>query len=282
MTVSAWRSPFAAAATVTDRTESSANQDAVVVLNPEQDGCCAVVLCDGIGSWDCSGVTSQVATQRAAAVLRQYGPSAIDKAFAEAQDAVLSIGREWSGAAAKRAGGTTMLVATVPEPGELLLGYVGNGAALECRPVHGVNAPMRVQWSNHLVPHSGIEHGQEVLTRALTTESVLPLPVSLLRIRPTENAVLLLSSDGIWSQEQAPLARTADGQRWMQLPPVLLRTLDLAGQVLSWMSEEDEEEVLASDSTARPSPNEAIQAHLDALRSDDLLDDDSTIGLLAI
>jgi serine/threonine protein phosphatase PrpC len=252
----------------TNRRDPDRNQDVVIALAEPSDGCTAVIVADGIGSWERSAEASLAAATAAAWVLRDDGPGGLDAAFAAAGPAVLALA---PGAdEPEDHAGTTLLVAVV-DGSHLELGYVGNGALLTVAPVpQAAPESGAIRWTNHLMPHIGFEYGREVLTSSYTTvEGPAPRPARI-TLDLAEPLALLVTSDGIWSDEQNPIARTPDGMRWSPRPPILMKTLELAAALLA---------DLPTD--LHPSDAEELVArHLDWLHDHDLLDDDATIGLL--
>ena len=263
------RSSLALAASTTNRPEPSENQDAFAVLDAERDGCTAVVVADGVGSWAMSGIASRAVVDDVADVLRQQGADGIEAAFAAAWSAVQRLVPEADGP--EEQCGTTLLVAAVTPSGAIRAGYVGNGALLTVVPVPGAAPESAAMfWSNLLVPHSGYQHGREVLTRSYST-MVREAPVpTWITFDPGRPSAFLVVSDGIWSEEQNPLARTADGMRWAQRPPILMRSLELALAAL----------VAFAQGVGPGELAEELLQHLHRLRAEGLLDDDATVGLL--
>ena len=251
--------PLAAAASVTMRADPSCNQDAVIVLS-DADGCCGVVVADGVGCWERSGYAAIAAAEAAATSLRVQGPVAIQEAFDAAHQAVVALADDGPA-------GTTLLIATVPVPGEVVIAHVGNGAFLLVsdgnKPAAGVCRP---RWTNHLIPHIGIEAGREVLLRVLSTELAdQPAPIpSMAWLAPTTPAALAVVTDGLWSDEQASIGVTSDGMTWLHQTPVLTRTLQAVARLL--------ETADAGPSAA----NSTLVEHLEQLRAAHLLEDDAT------
>lgn len=258
------RAPFGASASATYRRDPSANQDAVVVI--DEGAWCGLVVADGIGSWERSGLAARAAVEAAADALRAHGPVAVEEAVEAAHRAVLALAPDGPA-------GTTLLLATVPAPGDLLTAYIGNGALLVVSRTPGrelgARAAGRTLCSNHLLPHVALEGGREVLSRVLSTElGGLPTPVaSTMWLSPDVPVALALVTDGIWSEEQAPVGLSG-GQRWIQETPVLGRTT-AALEVL-----------LATREDGPHAAQALLEDHLAELQADGLLEDDATIGVL--
>lgn len=271
MTGVGWRSPVAVAATATYRQDPSANQDAVVVLDAERDGCTAVVVADGVGSWARSGLASVAAADAAADALRHLGPEGLDRAFAAAWPAVQAL--QLDSRCPPDQAGTTLLMAAIGADGALHLGYVGNGAIFAVVPTPGTEgSPPPHLWTNFLLPHSGFEDGREVLTRSYNTLTAEEPAPSLLRLDLRRPCTVVVATDGIWSEEQSPLARTADGRLWEERPSILTRTLDLAAELAARPFVDDE----MTNATG------ALASHLDRLAAEGLLSDDASIGLIIV
>ena len=239
------------------------------MLDAAVDGCTGVVVADGVGSWARSGLAAAAATDAAAAALREHGPERLDVAFAAAWPAVQELDLDTD--APEDQAGTTLLLAALDHEGLLHVGYVGNGAIFTVAPIPGAEESLyRLLWNNLLLPHSGFEHGREVLTRSYNTVvDAEPVP-SLLQVDLRRDAVVVITSDGIWSDEQSPLARTGDGRVWAERPPILTTTLDVAAE-LATGSVRDEGKGAVEAHLAR---------HLDGLAEQRLLGDDATVGLI--
>jgi hypothetical protein len=250
--------PLAGAARTTDRDEPEDNQDFVIALDLD-DGCCAIILADGVGSWKQSGTAAQLAAEGAAKVLLAEGPSAIDAAFADASQAVTTIAPEEAG--------TTLVVVTVDEDGRVRCGYVGNGAVLEVTLPPGCED---VLWTNHLLPHVSYIDGREELGRAmLSTATDLP-DVSQFTLQPRCSvSAILVFSDGIHTREQQCLAKTSDGRSWELLPEPLIEFLELAGACLS-----DDSDLHRSWLSAM------LDDELGSLAARGLIDDDASVGMI--
>lgn len=264
--------PLAVTVTATNRSDPEENQDRHAALNLGEHGATAVVVADGIGSWARSAEAAAAAVGAVSSVLDRRGPRALEAAFCDAWAAVKALAPQDEDPSLHC--GTTLLVATVLSSGGVRVGYVGNGAVLAVVPPpgDGATSPDQLCWTNLLVPHAGFANGREALTRSFTTADAAPPAPSWVTCTLGGPVALAVVSDGIWSDEQNPSARTADGQRWSPRPPILLDTLQLAAEChqafAAGAGSADIEHVLG--------------AHLRSLHQAGELDDDATLGLLLL
>jgi hypothetical protein len=259
---------LAFSASATNRSDPGQNQDAHRVLTAEEDGVNAVIVCDGLGSLERSGEAARMAASITAGMLSEHGADAARLAF---ETAHWQIRDRFLGD-----GGTTMIVLSECSQG-LRAHYVGNGAILQlCELLEtaapGAPSPVRLAWTNHLLPHTAYEHGREVMEAVLGIGPATPPEPDSVVISARRAAQLVVAvTDGILSREQVRVGSTADGERWERLDPALIEVLELSEAVLRRLREAP---------ASAEELGKLLETRLAGLTAAGSLDDDATVGAL--
>lgn len=259
----------------------SVNQDAVGVLRNSDSEEVGIAIADGIGSHagaDIASATCIAHLTKMVSLSRLFQPVDLNVAIVEISAEL----RNEMVAAKARLGdfdesncfGTT-LVCALAERHELVVSYLGNGAAFHLR---GDFAEARrdgaFPWSgiNLLGPHSRLIKGQNILTRYLGPHLSprLSRPTTVRVSRDAQNLgdILLICSDGLHSADQLQFGLDDRGKRWIgenELLSKLIDDLDLC--LRQGLKTSEELQTLLSK-------------HLSSLLQDKLMDDDCSVGVI--
>lgn len=246
-----------------------------------------VVVADGVGEFEASGIVASQAVEHAVAQL-SLGGSIRDEALLLSLPATAT--RRWTDPVLGLADhvnqklrddpapeGATTLVAMVASTVSrwAVFSLAGNGAVLEfgCVPLPG--GSLRVLWIEHALPGVSFDRGRETLRTYLPHVGDEPLPVAQgsLRIPRREARLLIACSDGITSPETRRVGVNADGSTWLEVPgPLAILTRALS---TSW-----------PDLTAPDATDVDLAAFLHRCLDEALtcgtLDDDATLGALLV
>lgn len=224
-----------------------------------------VVVCDGVGSVPESAAMAEEVRDLAAALISGHElEPAIWNLDERLQDA-LPAGRE---------GKTTMAVVCAEARGVVGHMLLGNGSILEVVPMEVEPGKVRLLWTSIALPQMGGRDGRPALRSFLPPDSGRVEAEKGVRIAPGSAPRLYLAcSDGFLSEEDRLEGSAPDGTVWCQVPRFAAQLLEqLTG---SWgdLLAQEPEEVTA---TLQGLIERAIQEPL----TDELLDDDTTVGVL--
>lgn len=272
-----------AVASSTYRQVEAENQDAVATAeNPEQ-SLRAVLVADGLGSQAHAGLAARWAVEAASQFIERHPMTTttdLPRLFTEVRASVKQRAQAYCADAGlqvdtNQSFGTTLLVA-VEDATSLLIGYVGNGAIWHLRGnFNDFSSNQYFPWNalNYLNPHTvQNEQGKEALYRLISIsdddEESTP---SLLHLQKdsTYGDILMLCTDGIYSNDQVSLGRTRDGTIWVKLEPLMPRFIAALDGCFS-----------GPEALTEATLTDAIQRYLAGLRADRLLDDDASLGLI--
>lgn len=274
-------------ASSTHRAGQEDNQDAAAALTLP-DGQQSVLVADGLGSFAWAGEAARFVVEASRRLLAGEGGMPLpQRALPELFPRVQAQLAVHAGAALaalpqdvraridpSQSWGTTLLVAA--ETTDLLIAaYVGNGGIFHLRGsffASGSEGALPWNVTNYLNPHSIREMGREALYRylgaAVEPHQIEPTTFGL-RKDTRFGDILLLCSDGIFSQDQVRYGEPGDGSTWGELSLPLLAVL---GSLRTCFAE-------AADLTAQRL-EATLTTCLADLRTRELLDDDATLGLL--
>ncbi len=260
---------IAAAATITNKTE---NQDAHGVGDVPYP---ALLVADGMGSFQYAKQASDEVIESLSVCIKQHsGPVSNDDIrswFKKAHEALHTRRINLEGTvqhAADRFGTTAVIAIETDE--ELVLAYVGNGAAWHIRPnikLFTTQPPWTAM--NVLNPHTVPQDGKEVLERYLSDEEdPYRREPSIIRIQKDRRAgdIIMLCTDGIHSADQQRMGRNEKGLwvRYDERMSIFFKKLPPF--------------IEAGSDGAQERLQELLNSYLEEVR--DGLDDDATIGVL--
>ncbi len=270
-------------ASTTYRKDPSENQDAVATADNPRCGLRAVIVADGLGSQAHAGLGAQWAVEAAAASIA--GVPGMDactlrQLFAQArvhvkQKAAEYCAREGIQVDPEQSFGTTLIVA-VESMAELWLGYVGNGGLWHLRGNFNDLSPNHyAPWNalNYLNPHTvQNEMGKEALYRmiSISARDEEAQPAILCLGKDFEYGdIVMTCTDGIFSHDQVNVGRTKDGTTWIKMEPPMLRFFATLNGFFS-----------LPENTTDGALSAALRAYADELRTEHLLDDDASLGVI--
>lgn len=273
---------IAIVATATHRTHTWASQDAAsVIVRPDY---CATIVADGMGAHADSGKAAYHCATEARAILEEadYFPDPL-VLFEQVQQSLAKKAPEWldemppetrARIDLDRAFGTTLIVGAETE-NALLVAYVGNGCAFHLRgDFASFPEQIPLPWScvNLLNPHTVCENGREALYRYQSPTSSLAMATPSLVVVGTDHTfgnILLIATDGLYSYDQVRRGVDPDGELWISTGKPLLAVHAALRSLF-----------LQPGELTAGSVQEAMDACLEKLRSDGLLEDDTTLGLM--
>ena len=267
-----------AVASATYRTESEENEDAVAAGEHRRLGN-YLFLADGVGSLPQAGRAARLLVEQGRKLVRRASrPEDLEPAtiFLACHKALVDfVATQPDGNPS--GWGSTLLFVGDDGVGKLRLAWLGNGALLHMRGnFNQFQSGDLPPWSalNYLNPHT-IENvqGKESLYRLVSAdeapERIHPSITEITRDDEFFGDIVIACTDGILSNDQIPYGRLADGSLWAKCETPYLKLF----RCLS--------EFFAREQTPRSSSLEsALQAFLNKLRGDNVLDDDASVGVL--
>ncbi len=203
-------------------TKKSENQDAV---------CCSkravnvMMVADGIGSLPYAGEAAEEVVKIMEELILLEPWLDFNTLYERTQMKLEEFAKNFGGSKweENRSFGTT-LITVIEEETQFRIGYLGNGAIIHIRSDFMLfeTPPYIIPWShsNYLNPHSIPVQGKESLTRYFA------LPNTLDKVRPTaltiekdnigEGDILVICTDGIYSQDQEGIAKDGNGELWRE------------------------------------------------------------------
>jgi serine/threonine protein phosphatase PrpC len=221
----------------------------------------SIIICDGIGGMEGSERVSKIIAENLIPDNNDSSPFPIEKntTFLRIQEANL-------------AGGTTVIHLSVKEE-KAIINYIGNGGAIH---LHGDFAKKKYadnyyQYAQLLTPHI---NSNGALTRYVSiqasSEQLLSSETTI-SLNNSAGDIILLYSDGINSLEVNPIIKDEENRFWRNESEAIhfiLENLDKWLQTLN--SQSNLEELLP----------EFIEITLDALNTQNMLEDDASLGIL--
>jgi hypothetical protein len=169
--------------------------------------------------------------------------------------------------------GTTALCA-VDTPGEIRLGYVGNGAIFHVRAnFNTFPSSQLLPWTavNYLNPHSAPQQGKNVLYQIVApraTGHVLPTVVTVGKDSERLGDIVMVCTDGIYSYDQTPMGRDGDGNIWISGEATMALFFEALSRFFAGGSHTDDDLRLA------------LEDYLKEVETKGLATDDCTVGVI--
>lgn len=281
---------ISAVASATYRQRPSDNQDAVAVAACPARNLRAIIVADGLGSqeyaglgarWSVEMVTGLIHSAAATEHPATWSATEMRELFIQARQGLreraLAFCRDENlDCDPERTFGTTLIIA-IEEANSLWVGYVGNGAIWHLR--GGFNDFMGNQyipWNalNYLNPHTLQNlQGKEALYRLISIAEDDEAEPTILQLQKDgeHGDAIMICTDGIFSNDQVNLGRTKDETIWMKMEQPIVRFFEALNELFARYD-------------AAEISNERLQAalntYLERLCADDLLDDDSSLGVI--
>ena len=258
-------SVFAAGASASYR-DASKNQDAVRPGGVHGGQGAYAVVCDGVGAQPESGPVARDVATMLADQLTDFGVLHPARWLSEVAERYAR-----RDADEPRDGSTTAVVVGADSHGERRYALAGNGCVLN---VEGIplNGSYRIQWASLALPHITYASGPPALRSFIPMSSAQPDVTSGSLDPPMGMSLLIAGSDGFMSEEERRVGRSG-GERWVQTPKPVVAVEELLTTI--W-----------GDLLTVPEPGELLsvelQAVLDGLAADNVLDDDTTVGAVIV
>lgn len=260
-------------------TPKSMNEDAHAIFG--NDLFSVIAIADGLGSYEKAAEASQIAVDHFMQVINNFNlelnlfstekvNDTIYIAFEEIEQILISLGKENN---EEKAYATTLIVA-IKLPHKIFIAYVGNGAIFhlrqnmrECK----TNGILTWSMANYLIPHTINQGGKEALYRYISSDGYPPSEENL-RSQPTilcidrehDNSMIVLATDGLFSQDQVQIGKVRTTNQTIALYDDLFTGfLDVS------------EKYYKQEDFSLP---KALEEYLNGVK--EKLDDDTTIGVL--
>lgn len=170
--------------------------------------------------------------------------------------------------------GTTLICAVELEDKYIIV-YLGNGSAWHIRGNFHQFSPQRyLPWNaiNILNPHTVEENGKEALYKFISLEStenqITPSIIEINKDKKLFGEIILISTDGLYSNDQNPIARDREGNIWIAGE----RKMELLFNRLKNLINESQFE--------EQKINESLEGYLNEINENKLIDDDTTFGFI--
>lgn len=169
--------------------------------------------------------------------------------------------------------GTTVVCAVETEE-RLTFAYSGNGGLFHLRGnFNTFPASQLLPWSalNYLNPHSISQNGCNAIYKLIgprsTAEEFQPTVMTVSKDDTHFGDIIICCTDGIYSYDQTPIGRDDRQNLWIGTEPAMSRLYTVLG---AFFNDEPTEESLTR----------LLQDYVAALKSDGLVSDDCTVGVL--
>jgi hypothetical protein len=224
-----------------------------------------VIVCDGVGSMAGSAAMAEEASELGAALLGGH----------EIEPAIWTLDRHLERTLPPgRGGATTVAVVCADQEGTVGHLLLGNGSIIEVAPMEVEPGKERLLWTSIALPQMAGNEGRPALRSFLPPEGTKVEAEKGIRKVPAGMPRLYLAcSDGFLSEEDRLEGPAPDGTVWRQVPK---RAADLMELLTSSWKELHEK---APDDLAATLKG-LIERAIEDPESDDLLDDDTTVGAL--
>ena len=253
-------------ASVTNKATDESNQDAVAVLRNNSLHFNALIVADGIGGLRYGREAAQIAVSAAKESLSDGQFTGIREVFAKSQLALYKGTKPLVKSEELSEFGTTLIVA-IETVDRLIIGYLGNGSIWHIRANFNecCSESRAIPWCaiNLLNPHSIERGGREVLTGFVSPTFIHEPTIIELSKDKYVGDILILSSDGMSSQDQVQFGKDANEEYWSRaeiwLPQLLTK-------LATYLAETDLSTI--------------IYKFLNNLKEKNTLDDDTTVAML--
>jgi PPM family protein phosphatase len=210
------------------------NEDACVCFQNETAGFQALIVADGLGSYGYAAEASAFAVswmQHKLMQLDDAGAIDFEAFFPLLKHSLIEYVEEFEAdnqtLLDRFANFGTTLLCAVETPDYQLIAYVGNGAIWHIKANFNEFSPARLlPWNavNYLNPHSVEEGGREALYRLLSpSDNFDEITPTVLRLNKDTDFgdILMLCTDGIYSQDQLRMGKNSTGI-WLKIEQSLL------------------------------------------------------------
>jgi len=269
--------------TGTDRLNIKENQDSFETAINKNLNIKAIIIADGLGSFQYSGLASKVVVKSVKSQIENLKlKEKIDlkNIFKNSKLDLISFTEKYK----KRKKITfdqensfaTSLIVLIENEEYVNIGYVGNGAIWHIRGnFNHFNKSKYLPWNsmNYLNPHSiQNEFGKEALYKLISIsnnfEESIPTIITINKDNIFFGDIFMICTDGIYSFDQVPIGKMKDNSIWIHGE----KTMSLFYNQLNTFFTEN------SDKTDKKLKI-IIKTYLQNLIKNKLIDDDSTIGL---
>lgn len=241
------------------------NMDAVEVIADGPNACIGAVVADGIGSHKMSAEASRAAVAAVAASFATAGEQQPRASFESAQRAVdACVGPDVTV-------GTTLIAAYATAPGSFTVSWIGNGSAWLISPIPG-RASYKYKADRVQLMSPEMSWRNAEITRAISNAGIETPLLRSITIETETTAALLITSDGIYSEEPWVPWPGIDDRLYAERPWTLVQSLQAAEDILF--------ELLAGNSLTQEEMNARLYAVLGELHNEGYLGDDAALGLV--
>jgi hypothetical protein len=257
---------FAALADASPKQQDRVQDRAVIVRATERSTGAAVIVCDGVGAYEGSGVVAEAVADFASDYVRQSGIHEGIRHVAGA--AAQEIDHDGSGA-------TTLLGIGAEPSGRVGYCLVGNGMLMELAGAPVTAERVLVRWNLLALSHVSLLGGRPALSSFLPLSEDRELEVVLGSREDASSRprLYLACSDGIGSDEDRLSGPTPDGRSWQEIPRPLVVLLEDLGH--AWND-------LMREPSPEPSLQRVLNDALQALLASGALEDDATVGAVLL
>ena len=173
----------------------------------------------------------------------------------------------------RQAYGTTLICAIELED-KYIVAYIGNGSIWHIRGDFHTFSPQRyLPWNaiNLLNPHTVEENGKEALYKFIALEStenqILPSTIEINKDNEHFGDIIIISSDGLYSNDHNPIAKDKEGNIWIAGEKKIELLLNRLKKMINENNFESQK------------INESIDEYLKEIIDNKLIDDDTTFGI---
>lgn len=271
-------------ATATNRIKEDENQDSCDVAENKALNLKAVIVADGLGSYEYAELASKIAVKSIKTQIESLSSKEdIDfrQMFKNAKSELVQFTQDFSkeqGIVLDRENsfGTSLIVAL--EDAHLIkVAYVGNGAVWHIRGnFNHFRKTKYLPWNalNYLNPHTvQNEMGKEAMYRLISISDddaeVIPTVFQIEKDNLFFGDMFMICTDGIYSFDQVPIGKVKDGSVWISGE----KTMSLFYHYLN-------DYFATTANLTNTTLQEAMQNYLDFLKKESFLDDDATAGII--
>lgn len=253
-------------ATITNKQNEDSNQDAIATIRNRFQHFNAVIVADGIGGLANGGDAARIAVIAAKDLLSSDMPIDIAEVFSKVQQHLHRIAKQLVDKSLLDQYGTTIIVA-IETDDRFKIGYLGNGSIYHVRGnfdhCWSESRPSPTCLTNLLNPHSIQQNGKETLTGYLSP--ILLYEPSFIELNKDKinGDILILTTDGLGSNDQVQLGKDGNGNWWSRTEMWLVEFLR---KIKTELNKENTSVLLKN--------------FLSEMKLNKKLDDDTTIGLI--
>ena len=253
-------------ASITNKQNEDSNQDALATIRNHFQQFNAVIVADGIGGLANGGDAARIAVKTAKELLSSDISIDISEVFSKVQ---LCLRRETKPLITNNKldqFGTTLIIA-IETDDRFIIGYLGNGSIYHIRgnfdKCWSESRPNPTCVANLLNPHSIQLDGKETLTGYLSPILLYEPSFIELHKDKTNGDILILTTDGLGSNDQIQLGKDGNGNWWCRTEMWLI---ELLKNIKTGLNKENMSILLRN--------------FLSEMKLNKKLDDDTTIGLI--